>query len=125
MLTCEFAYFWKEPFLFINLKAGASNFIVYLFVWHHFLLEYPTQTYAKQVSITHCKKVKYNTDNNKTDLLLHHVFLFQDLVDLSCCCWALKLLTIQQLVLQLLDGLQGETTTPHYYHFNNKRGRLT
>lgn len=66
MLTCEFAYFWKETFLFINLKAGSSNFTVYLFLWHGFLLEYPTHTYAKQVSIIDCKKVKYNNDNNKT-----------------------------------------------------------
>lgn len=38
-------------------------------------------------------------------LLVDHVFVFEDEVDLCCRRWALQLLTIQHLFLQLLDGL--------------------
>lgn len=38
-------------------------------------------------------------------LLLRHIFLFQDLVHLSRRSWTLKLLTVQQLILQLFNSL--------------------
>lgn len=43
------------------------------------------------------------------NILIHHVFLFQDLVHFSCSGWTLKLLAIQKLILQLLNGLNRET----------------
>lgn len=39
-------------------------------------------------------------------LLLRHVLLFQDLVHLSRRSWTLKLLTVQQLILQLFNSLK-------------------
>lgn len=41
-------------------------------------------------------------------LPLHHIFLFQDLVNLSRCGRPLKLLTLQQLILQLFNSLNKE-----------------
>lgn len=48
------------------------------------------------------------TRTYETNLLFHQVFLFQDLVDLARGRRTLKLLPVQQLVLQLLDGLNTE-----------------
>lgn len=39
------------------------------------------------------------------NLLVNQVFVLEDEIDLSCCRWSLQLLTIQQLFLQLLNGL--------------------
>ena len=36
---------------------------------------------------------------HESNLLVHHLFLCQDLVHLRCSCWTLELLTIQQLIL--------------------------
>lgn len=38
-------------------------------------------------------------------LLVDHVFVLEDEIDLSCCRWSLQLLAIQHLFLQFLDGL--------------------
>lgn len=43
------------------------------------------------------------------DLLVSQVFVLQDEVDLGCCGRALQLLTLQHLLLQLLDGLRNRT----------------
>lgn len=41
-------------------------------------------------------------------LLVNQVFVLEDDMDFSCCCWSLQLLAVQHLLLQLLDGLQRE-----------------
>lgn len=39
------------------------------------------------------------------DLLINQVFVLEDEINLSSCCWSLQLLPVQHLLLQFLNGL--------------------
>lgn len=57
------------------------------------------------------------------NLLVSEVFVLENEIDLSCCCWSLQLLSIQHLFLQLLNGLSKRRSMAHF-RSSQKRWRI-
>lgn len=62
--------------------------------------QYPKIILAEAFSVISCMMC--------LDLLVNEVFVLEDEINLSCCCWSLQLLPIQHLLLQFLYGLRKE-----------------